>query len=73
MDMKSSELRMVAEHMGHNINIHTDIYRLQTYLLEKTKLVRVLIALENDTVGKFDRCNLQDINEESMSKCHYYV
>ena len=51
--MTEAELKMIADHMGHNLNVHTDVYRLQNSLLEKTKVARVLIAMENGQMSKF--------------------
>ena len=63
--MTDSELKLVADHMGHNMNIHADVYRLQSSLLEKTKVARVLIAMENGCVDQFQGRHIQDIPLES--------
>lgn len=60
--MTGAELKMVADHMGHNINIHTDIYRLQSSIIEKTKVARVLMAMENGNISKYQGRNLQEIS-----------
>ena len=60
--MTESELKMVADHMGHNLNVHTDIYRLQSSLLEKTKVARVLIATENGQINKLQGRQLEAIS-----------
>ena len=52
---------MVADNMGHSINIHTGVYRLQSSILEKTKVARVLIAMENGNISKYQGQNLQEI------------
>jgi len=59
--MSGAELKMVADHMGHSINIHTDVYRLQSSILEKTKVARVLIAMENGNISNYQGQNLQEI------------
>lgn len=66
LDMTGDELKMVADHMGHSVAVHTDIYRLQTSLLEKTKVARALIAIENGQISKFSgrtlgSCMLEEI------------
>ena len=63
-DMTVSELKMIADHMGHNLNVHTDVYRLQSSLLEKTKVARVLIAMENGHLNKFKGKKLDAISIE---------
>lgn len=64
LDMSGAELKMVADHMGHNVNIHTDVYRLQSSIIEKTKVARVLMAMENGKISKYQGQNLQDISLE---------
>ena len=44
LNMTDDELKMLADHMAHNI--HTYIYRLQTSLIEKTKVAKLLLASE---------------------------
>ena len=66
LDMNPAELKMVAEHMGHSVAVHTDIYRLQTSVLEKTKVSRALIALENGQLSKFAGRNLTDCEIDDL-------
>ncbi|KAF6034991.1 hypothetical protein EB796_006700 [Bugula neritina] len=48
-----NELRMLADHMGHDLNIHTNVYRLQTSLIERAKVARILVAAHSGTIHKF--------------------
>ncbi|XP_060552738.1 uncharacterized protein LOC132714024 [Ruditapes philippinarum] len=66
IEMTEAELKMVADHMGHSLNVHTDIYRLQSCLLEKTKVARVLIAMENGNIDSFQGKSLQYIEVENI-------
>ena len=60
MAMTQDELKQVTDHMGHSLAIHTDVYRLQTSVLERTKVARALVALEE---GKLTKSNSnQDTN-----------
>lgn len=65
--MTDAELKIVADHMGHNVNIHTDVYRLQTSLIEKTKVAKILIALENGNISQFKGKTLEAITTEGKS------
>ena len=65
--MTDDELKMLADHMGHNINIHTDIYRLQTSLVEKTKVAKLLLASENRGIDRFAGKPLESISLEGMN------
>lgn len=51
--MDSNELRLLAKHMGHDLNIHTDHYTLQLSILERTKVARVLSAVSTGQLGRF--------------------
>ena len=62
--MKDSELKMVADHMGHNGNIHTDVYKLQSSILEKAKVAQLLIAMENGAIAKFKDQTVENITQE---------
>ena len=66
LDMNGEELQMVADHMGHSVTVHTDVYRLQSSVLEKTKVARALIALENGQLNKFAGRNLTSIQNEEL-------
>ncbi|XP_060570745.1 uncharacterized protein LOC132729023 [Ruditapes philippinarum] len=66
MDMSGDELRMVADHMGHSVQIHTDIYKLQSSVLERTKVARALVAIENGTLCNFRGHSLSSINIDEI-------
>ena len=53
LDMTEAEMKTVTDHMGHNLNVRTDVDRLQNSLLEKTKVAKILIAMENVNVNHF--------------------
>ena len=61
-DMSRNELSMISDHMGHNIDIHTDVYRLQSSVFEKTKVARVLLALESGKLKNMKGKKLDEIN-----------
>ena len=61
MDMTGDELKLVADHMGHSVAIHIDIYRLQSSVLERTKVARALVALEDGKLRNFHGKNLSTI------------
>ena len=45
--MDDTETRLLAQHMGHKFNIHVEHYALQTQLLERGKVARILCAIRN--------------------------
>jgi len=42
----------MADHLGHSVNIHTSVYRLQSNLIERTKVSKILMAFENGGIAK---------------------
>lgn len=59
--MNSSELRSLADHMGHDLNIHLNHYALQTNIIERTKVAKVLSAVSN---GNWTKCiNSRELDE----------
>lgn len=43
--MSDAESRLLAQHMGHDYNIHLKHYAKQTNLLERSKVAKVLSAI----------------------------
>jgi hypothetical protein len=66
MDMSEDELKLLADHMGHSISIHTEVYRLQTSILERTKVARALVALEDGNLRNFGGRALSSIPIEGI-------
>ena len=64
---------MVADHLGHNIDVHTDVYKLQSSLLEKTKVAKVLTALDNGMVTAFKGRSINDITVEGNKQWTHEV
>lgn len=52
MDMAPNELQMLAGHMGHSVNIHKSVNRLQKNDIERTKVTKILRAAKSGTVWK---------------------
>ncbi|KAF6025388.1 hypothetical protein EB796_016279 [Bugula neritina] len=68
LKLPENELRMLADHMGHDLNIHTNIYRLQTSLIERAKVARILVATHSGTIHKFQEP--RDLNSISANNIH---
>ena len=52
LNMNDNELRLLANHMGHDLIIHTTHYAPQTSLIEKAKIAKVLTAVQHGKIGK---------------------
>lgn len=79
--MNDTETRLLAQHMGHKFNIHVEHYALQTQLLERGKVAKILCAIQN---GKLSRPNekkptheialeAKDVIFTSMFDLHYLL
>ena len=68
LDMKHNELKMLADHIGHNLHIHSDIDKMQSSIIEKAKVARILIAAENGSIANFTGMGLEAIDIDG--KCH---
>ncbi|XP_074652770.1 uncharacterized protein LOC141907100 [Tubulanus polymorphus] len=66
LSMKPNELKMVADHMGHDVKIHADVYCLQSSLVEKAKVAKVLLAAENGIMARFKGKSLEDIDPDAL-------
>lgn len=61
LDLSAEETKLLAKHMGHDLNIHIDHYALTTSVIEKTKVAKVLSAVYN---GKLTRqTKLTDLDD----------
>jgi hypothetical protein len=46
VNLKDNELDLLAQFLGHNIQVHRDFYRLPSDVLQTAKVAKLLIALE---------------------------
>ena len=51
MALSNEELDWVARHLGHDITVHREFYRLQESTLELAKVSKLLIAAEKGEVN----------------------
>lgn len=52
--MQTNEVRMLADHMGHDLNIHANHYALQSSVVERAKVARILLAVEAGNLHKLN-------------------
>ncbi|KAF5276948.1 hypothetical protein FQR65_LT16128 [Abscondita terminalis] len=62
LNLNENETDWLARHLGHDIRVHRDFYRLHENTVEATKISRLLIAVENGDIGKYAGKSLNDIN-----------
>lgn len=63
-NLSENEYDWLARHLGHDIRVHRDFYRLQENAVELTKVSRLLMAVDQGEAHKFAGKPLKDINVE---------
>jgi len=66
VDMDAGQKEWLAEHLGHEFNIHKNNYVLQEPIIELAKISRLLIAVEAGDAAMFVGKKLQDISTEGL-------
>ena len=61
IDLNSSELDWLARHMGHDIAVHREYYRLQESTLELAKVSKLLLAVDEGHASKWQGKKLSEI------------
>lgn len=67
--MSASELSLLTKHMGHDLNIHVDHYSLPTNLPERSKVSRVLSAVNDGHIAKLTAKKTSMKSKFRMSGC----
>ena len=77
LDLKSNELDWLATHLGHNIAVHREFYRLPMNVVEVAKVGKLLTAVEKGVQrysGKsLDEIDLTDIGRDCVNVVMWYV
>ncbi len=66
--LKETEVDWLARHLGHDINVHREVYRLHESTIEISKVTKLLLAVGN--AGKWTGKSLSDIIMDG--KCHMW-
>ncbi|ELU17095.1 hypothetical protein CAPTEDRAFT_217116 [Capitella teleta] len=66
MDLKGSELGMLARHLGHDPKTHKEYYRLTSSTVELSKVSKLLLALEKGEVNQWRGRRLEDITLDEL-------
>lgn len=67
INLTENEADWLARHLGHDIRVHREFYRLHENAVEATKVSRLLLAVESGTLGKFAGKKLSDITLEGKN------
>ncbi|XP_028414257.1 uncharacterized protein LOC114537315 [Dendronephthya gigantea] len=66
VDMNENEMGWLADHMGHDLHVHKEYYRLPQSTLEIAVVGNLLLAIDEGRAHKFKGKNLRDINIEDF-------
>ncbi|XP_072049953.1 uncharacterized protein [Amphiura filiformis] len=66
LSLQSHHLEWVAGHLGHNVDIHKDFYRVQENTIELCKVSKLLIAIDSGQMGEWAGKTLDDIEVEDI-------
>lgn len=66
VDMNETEMGWLARHMGHDIHVHKEFYRMQESTLEIAVVGNLLLAIDEGRAHKFKGKNLRDIKLDGM-------
>ena len=64
IDMTGSELDWLARHLGHDIQVHRDFYRLHESTVELAKVSKLLIAVDEGKAHQWAGKKLDEIEIE---------
>ena len=69
LELNQHELEWLSNHIGHELEIHKEVYRLHESTLEASKVSKLLLALEEGSVVNLKGKTLSEISESG--KCLY--
>ncbi|XP_072389472.1 uncharacterized protein [Diabrotica undecimpunctata] len=65
-NMSENEYDWLARHLGHDIRVHREFYRLHESAVELTKVSRLLIAVDKGEASRFAGKRIEDISIEDL-------
>ena len=65
-DLNSNEIEWLANHLGHNVDIHQEYYRLHDNAVELSKVGYLLLAVDSGKGGAFKGKRLDEIQIDDM-------
>ena len=68
--LKENELDLVAGHMGHDVRIHREFYRLPESSLQLAKVSKILVMMEKGLAGAYKGKSLDEI-DISLDECKF--
>lgn len=67
LSLGTREVEWLADHLGHDVSVHTQYYRLQESTIELCKVSKILLAMDSGVVGKWVGKKLDDIDVDGRN------
>ena len=73
-DLSETDLRWLAEHLSHSLDVHREYYRLRESTVEFTKVLRLLMTIDEGKASEMAGKNLAQISVEGIvSICLLFI
>ena len=74
VNLKKHELDMLANFMGHDVNIHREFYRLPSETMQSAHIAKLFLLMETGDIGKHRGQSLEDVHvNQTFDKCKFHV
>ena len=65
-DLDETNLRWLADHLGHDLSVHREYYRLRDSTIELAKVSRLLLAMDEGNAKDFAGKKLSEIDVKGI-------
>ncbi|KAJ8050051.1 hypothetical protein HOLleu_03094 [Holothuria leucospilota] len=66
LNMNDSHTEWLADHLGHSLGVHKDYYKLPSSTIEKSKVAKLLIAVDSSHAKQFVGKSLDEIDFDEI-------
>lgn len=74
LSMVEKEVDWLTRHLGHDIRIHRDFYRLHESTIEIAKVSKLLLTVDQGKIDKFAGRSLEEIDlNDKCEKVYFFV
>lgn len=73
LNLQNHELDQLADFLGHDIWVRRDLYRLPEAAIEMAKISKVLLAMDDGSLARFQGKSLDEIEIEGICKFIFQV
>lgn len=72
IDLDDNGMRWLADHLGHNLDVHREFYRLKESTAELSKVSRLLLSIDEGKIKKFSGKKLSEIEIDGI-ELHFNI